>query len=615
MKLHPLNGILLIDKPKGWTSHDVISKLRRITAEKRIGHAGTLDPLATGLLVILLGSATRLSDYFISDDKEYEVTIKLGEARDTDDSEGEIIERREVASSMLDTAYAEKILSSFIGEQEQVPPLFSALKKEGKVAHKEARKGRELHIAPRRITIHSIEDVRCNRADYTWSFRVAVSKGTYIRALARDIGAKLGTGAHVSSLKRLRSGALDLSRAQRLEKLESLNLSDISAFLINPKELFKTHLITKDSVTLSGKFLHLQPGAESDFKVETDFVDKALDESISAFSYDGRLLGFYELETDKDKDKDKEPSEYLRPKTIFPGGIQGPNISSCVAALGIFDGVHLGHQALLDELVAQAQLRKVKSVVVTFDPLPEIVLNPHTEISMLMSLEQRISGIKSRGVDEVVIIPFTSALSELSASDFVEKVLLTRIHPELVIVGTNFRFAQAAQAGAKELKELLNSEVKIFELKGDEHVYSSTLVRNALAEADIEKAHTILGRYPSLVGRVVEGKKIGRELGYPTANLKLAQKITLKEGVYAAKAHIGEKQYPSALFVGKPRNDWEKLSYELHVLDFSTDLYGSLIECEVLAFIDNPKHFESFEQLKKGISAQIDKIERFFLSK
>ncbi|MDR1412362.1 MAG: tRNA pseudouridine(55) synthase TruB, partial [Actinomycetes bacterium] len=144
-----LNGILLIDKAQGWTSHDVVAKLRKLTGEGRIGHGGTLDPEATGLLVVLFGPATKLSDNLLHGEKSYRATISFGEATDTDDAAGRIVQRSAVGPQVSDADFARKLLEGFVGVQWQTPPAFSALKREGKVAYREARKGRILDIAPR----------------------------------------------------------------------------------------------------------------------------------------------------------------------------------------------------------------------------------------------------------------------------------------------------------------------------------------------------------------------------------------------------------------------------------------------------------------------------------
>jgi len=211
-------GILLVDKPVGWTSFDVVAKIRGqirreyqeqgIKPTKRqlkVGHAGTLDPFATGLLVILLGDATKKADEFLKLDKVYEATIRLGQTSTTGDSEGEITN---VSDQVPSREEVEAALNKFIGEITQIPPIFSAIKVNGQRAYKLAHAGKEVEIPPRQVTIYSIELL-----DYTYpdiTIRTHVSSGTYIRTLAEDVGVELGVGAYCSTLRRVTIGPYSL---------------------------------------------------------------------------------------------------------------------------------------------------------------------------------------------------------------------------------------------------------------------------------------------------------------------------------------------------------------------------------------------------------------------
>jgi tRNA pseudouridine55 synthase len=210
------SGILLVDKPKGWTSHDVVAKLRGITGIKKIGHGGTLDPMATGLLVIGIGSATKKLEQFVQGDKTYLAGVTLGATSTTDDEEGELTERPVVSEPNEEMVVP--MLQKFVGTQEQLPPVYSAIKTDGKKAYAEARAGRDVERKPRLVTIHELETVGYQYPRLM--IRVTVSKGTYIRALARDIGEALGTGGYLSALRRERVGAYALEQAHRLSELE-----------------------------------------------------------------------------------------------------------------------------------------------------------------------------------------------------------------------------------------------------------------------------------------------------------------------------------------------------------------------------------------------------------
>lgn len=224
-----MDGFLLIDKPAGWTSHDVVAKIRGITGVKKVGHGGTLDPMATGLLVLGFGKATKELERFVQGDKAYLAEVTLGATSDTDDAEGVIIPAEPVTEP---TAIEVKAaLAMFGGTAEQLPPVYSAIKTAGKKAYVEARKGRSVERKPRSVTIHEIGMVAYRYP--VVSFRCRVSKGTYIRALARDLGEKLGTGGYLSDLRRESVGNLSISQAVDIRKITkqttgSMRLLDVS---------------------------------------------------------------------------------------------------------------------------------------------------------------------------------------------------------------------------------------------------------------------------------------------------------------------------------------------------------------------------------------------------
>lgn len=213
------HGILLIDKDAGMTSHDVVSRARRVLGTRAIGHAGTLDPMATGLLILLVGNATRLSEYVLGEDKTYRAAIRLGERTNTDDAEGEVIERRPVR--VTDDALA-RARAAFLGEILQVPPQFSAISKDGVRAYTLARKGETVALEARRVTIRALDWDAAREPDGGVTLRASVvcSSGTYIRALARDIGEALGCGAHLSALRRETVGEFHVGEAARLDALD-----------------------------------------------------------------------------------------------------------------------------------------------------------------------------------------------------------------------------------------------------------------------------------------------------------------------------------------------------------------------------------------------------------
>lgn len=224
------NGILLIDKHSDCTSHDVVAMVRRTLKMKAVGHAGTLDPLATGLLIILLGKATKASQYLMSVDKVYEGSFKLGAETNTQDSEGEIIAEAPVPN--LSKTDVEAQLKTFLGDQYQTPPMFSAKKINGVPLYKLARKGEEVVREPRFIHVSSFELLDWNPETSEGKFRVECSKGTYVRTLCHDLGKRIGCGAHLNALRRTKSGALDISKACTIDELKEMNPSQIRKAII-----------------------------------------------------------------------------------------------------------------------------------------------------------------------------------------------------------------------------------------------------------------------------------------------------------------------------------------------------------------------------------------------
>ena len=231
-----VSGVLLVDKPVGPTSHDIVHGLRKKTGIDRIGHGGTLDPMASGLLPLFLGDATKMSGFVQSHDKSYEFDITLGISTDTDDSQGEVLSRKPLPEDLSDEVFRAK-LSGFVGDHMQEPPMFSAVKQKGVPLYKLARKGITVDRTPRLVTIYSLELIA--RTDGVVSLQVHCSKGTYVRVLARQIGEALGCGGHVSRLRRISVGRFSVREAVRLDVIESTwSGGDLESALIGPDRIF-----------------------------------------------------------------------------------------------------------------------------------------------------------------------------------------------------------------------------------------------------------------------------------------------------------------------------------------------------------------------------------------
>ena len=222
-----LSLVVGVDKPLGLSSHDVVGRCRRIFGEKRVGHVGTLDPLATGTLLVCVGPAARLDKYLVGHDKTYEVEVAFGASTETDDREGTLLEKAAVPSCVYEEDFARLFVKTLVGKTMQVPPLYSAIKKDGKKACDEARRGNVVELEARPVEIYQVEFLGLQPEDEEypwprWRLSVSVSKGTYIRSFARDLGRALNTAGHVYSLRRTVSGCLRVEDCATLEALQDL---------------------------------------------------------------------------------------------------------------------------------------------------------------------------------------------------------------------------------------------------------------------------------------------------------------------------------------------------------------------------------------------------------
>lgn len=249
-----MNGILIINKEKGCTSHDIVYKVKKIFNEK-VGHTGTLDPLAEGVLPILIGKGTLCSKYLINHDKKYVVNLALGQKTETADLEGKIIEEKNIPDKSLTQSKIEKVLKSFIGKQQQMPPIYSAIKVNGKKLYEYARKGQNVEIKPREIEIYDIKLMNIDAQKKQIQFEVFCGKGTYIRSLCEDIAEKLETVGYMENLKRIQVGDFKIEESSKIQELEE-NKEDtkyLESKIISVEEIFKN----KEKIKIDDKKMQL----------------------------------------------------------------------------------------------------------------------------------------------------------------------------------------------------------------------------------------------------------------------------------------------------------------------------------------------------------------------
>jgi riboflavin kinase/FMN adenylyltransferase len=586
-----LCGVIAVDKPGGMTSHDVVDCLRRLTGEGRIGHAGTLDPAATGLLLVCIGPATRLSAELTGCDKTYEARIVFGTATDTDDAEGSPIATAPLPATLADADFARKVLASFVGEQEQLPPRFSAIKKGGRKAYELARAGKAVELEPRPVTIHALRLIEAT-ADY-WDIEAEVSKGTYLRSLARDLGIAVGSQAHLGALRRTRSGRVSLEQAHTLGELGKKDLR--SCFLDPIGDLGLAKELLSGGSTQAAD-------TRGDTRGTVSFVSFDTKETVPLVS--GGAAGGAVPSAPSPR-----CAQVISPSSEI-------DLGEFVCAIGVFDGLHEGHHFVISQALEQARELDIPAVVITFDRDPdELFLKPGAQRKLLIN-EDRIGLLASSGVDVVLVIPFDAALASEGPLEFLNAVVAARGIPRGIHVGADFRFGARALGTVDDLRLWAaerDCEIRAHRLFSDEGLpVTSTRIRNALQTGELALANRLLARPYFLWARVAEGRNVGRELGFPTANLELEERLVRPaDGVYAGAVVVGGGRYRAAISVGVPATfEGASATIEAHLLDFQGDLYGQRIKAFFLKYLREMRPFASIEELQKTVQANIEQTRR-----
>ena len=286
--------------------------------------------------------------------------------------------------------------------------------------------------------------------------------------------------------------------------------------------------------------------------------------------------------------------------------------------IGSFDGIHRGHKALFKRTLELSNKLNIPAVVVTFNPHPKKVLYPEAYSEFLTTFEEKLELIQTTGIHYVCIIPFTKALSELSADLFVEKYLIDGLNIKAVVVGFNFRFGKKREGNIELLKKLGEKYDFIAEslppIKVNNLTVSSSTIKGLIKQREIAKANELLGYNYFFSGKVISGKGRGAKLGFPTANLKVPEeKLIPPNGVYGVKVYIKDRVFYGAMNIGKkPTFEDKELSIEVHIFDFSESILGETIKVEVLTFVRDEKKFDSTEVLIKQIQKDCDFLRKYF---
>lgn len=277
--------------------------------------------------------------------------------------------------------------------------------------------------------------------------------------------------------------------------------------------------------------------------------------------------------------------------------------TSKVLSLGMFDGVHLGHISIINLLKKTAQEKKIETALLTFWPHPRKVFNPHDDIKLLNTLEEKLNLLENAGIDVVFIKSFDENFRNLTGEEFVRQILVEKLNVKHIIIGHDHVFGKNKSGNFELLQELskeLDFEVQQLDaVKEGEFNISSTKIRNCLSNGNIIGANKMLGYYYSVTGKVIDGKKLGRTIGYPTANMEVDEiKLLPKKGAYIVEVYVKEKFYKGMLSIGtNPTVNGEKLSTEVYILDFNEDIYGEEITVKFRDFLHEEIKFESLEKL------------------
>ncbi|MEN6521974.1 MAG: bifunctional riboflavin kinase/FAD synthetase [Armatimonadota bacterium] len=608
-----MHGILNINKPAGPTSHDIVARIRRILKEKRVGHTGTLDPLATGVLVVCVGKSTRIVEYIVGQEKEYAAEMVLGRTTTTQDSEGDEIASTD--ASHITREMVESVLPEFTGRILQIPPMVSAVKHNGKRLYELARKNIEVERQPREITIHKIEITSFTPGEHpAVGLSIVCSSGTYIRTICHDIGAALGVGGYMQSLVRKRVGRFDLENSIDLETLERAASDGHAGEYILPMD---GALVELPEVAVS-KYQEDMVAHGSAVSTELIAAEGTL---VRVKSESGSLLAIGRLHPRGQMSIVTPEKVFAEPKPssksdLLPHTVRGlvnvpEGIGKSAVSIGMFDGVHLGHQALLSVLRSEAERIGGPAVVFTFDRHPMELLGPDKAPLYITTLDQKLKLIENAGADMVVVASFDHALADLSPEEFVDRILVKKLNAAVVVVGSNFKFGQKRAGDIDKLTELGKERgfkvVTVEPIVAHGSKVSSTRVRNAIERGDVESAGKFLGHPFTMLGRVVSGLGLGRKLGFPTANIEVEPKqIVPSNGVYAVEVIIEGRHLPGVCNIGvRPTLDMHTRSIEIYIDGFEGNIYGAEIASAFHYRLRDEVKFENLETLKAQIAKDV----------
>lgn len=605
-----MDGFLIISKPKDFTSHDVVNVLKRSFPKTKIGHGGTLDPDATGVLVVCLGAATKLQSYVMGTTKVYESDIVFGLQSPTLDLDGDVEEVD--ASFFLERTRLMAALERFQGEIDQIPPMVSAIKKDGVPLYKLARKGMDVERESRCVTIHAFEVLSVEERDHfpRARLRITCSAGTYIRALARDIGEALGTVAVADRIVRVASGNFRVEDGVTLEEiprlLESGDCSFLHRLTLPIEHLPQVPLNDlKDLAAIRAGNAIQYDGIEGDCRIESCGRLLALGRG------DGKLVKPYKVLYTPPRSA--ESPSIVRSFEELPIGERHTTV-----ALGNFDGVHGGHRLLVETMAYGASNACLVPLVCTFSPHPRRLFQGDS-FQLLQSDEEKVARLGDAGAEIVFFLPFDRQVANTDPADFVDRYLIEKLRAKAIYIGYNFHFGKGGTGNALWLADYARErglEVTVIDrvVYGGESV-STTTVKQSLETGNIAKANAFLGYAYSLDGPVVEGRKIGRTIGFPTANIEVSSDLFLPaDGVYVAYGYYEGQRRQGVCCIGTRPTIGEGLqrTVEIHLLDDDPYLYGKMVKIELFKKLRDNFKLAGLDELKAQIAKDVAATRAYF---
>lgn len=604
-----MNGLVNINKLPGFTSNDIVAIARGIiykyygSRNIKVGHNGTLDPAASGVLTICYGSATKLFNYNLNFKKKYRAGIQFGTKTDSADAQGTIIEKNDRKITLEEV---EKVINNFIGTISQAPHKYSSVKIDGKKAYELARSNVDFSIKKRNVDILSIEIISLENNLLT--IDVECKKGTYIRVLAEDIANSLRTVAYLSFLVRMQDGNFDINNSVTLQEFSAnpeRYLIDINDYLSNIKVIDFNRIDYKKYVN----------GIKFPLEYQDDYyLIKNNDKKTS----DVKNISLIKIKNKRIVSRINFNSQSIYKKIIL--NKNEIKAKSTVIALGYFDSLHKGHIKLLNYTKKLAIDGNKNSSLFTFSTGIYLDINKRQE---LFDINNRIERYKQTRINECYLVNPSRYFLKKTGEWFI-KDIITKLQISDICIGKDYKCG-CDHIGYKEIikiAESMNVKTHVLALeKINDTVISTTLIKQLLQNGDIEHANQLLSKRYSIINKVVEGNKIGRQHDIPTANITFEDSIfKIKYGVYLTKLNYKNNSVYAITNVGtRPTFNDDKFIVETNMIDSpdltltpqekifisNANLYNKNIEIEFIKFIRETHKFSNSKELYKQIREDI----------